>query len=41
MQISDGACELYAGGGLLKESTDMKEFEETKQKMQTMFALLR
>lgn len=41
MQISDGACELYAGGGLLKESTAMKEFEETKQKMQTMFALLR
>jgi isochorismate synthase len=41
MQISDGACELYAGGGLLKESSDMKEFEETKQKMQTMFALLR
>lgn len=30
------ACELYAGGGLLKESEMQKEWEETEAKMQTI-----
>lgn len=31
-----GVCELYAGGGLLRESEMEKEWKETEAKMQTM-----
>ena len=34
------ACELYAGGGLLKESEMQKEWEETEAKMQTIKRVL-
>ncbi len=36
MQIFDGCCALYAGGGLLDRSTEMKEWAETEAKMKTM-----
>lgn len=35
-----GICELYAGGGLLKESEMEKEWRETEAKMQTMMELV-
>ena len=34
--LQDGICELYAGGGLLKESEMDKEWKETEAKMQTI-----
>ena len=36
MQLLPGACRLYAGGGLLRESTEAQEWQETEDKMQTM-----
>lgn len=36
MQIEDNALSLYAGGGLLKESVEQNEWEETEAKMETM-----
>jgi len=38
--LPDGACELYAGGGLLKESEMEKEWKETEAKMQTIRRVL-
>lgn len=38
--LSGGICELYAGGGLLKESEMEKEWRETEAKMQTMMELV-
>ncbi len=38
--LPDGACELYAGGGLLKESQMEKEWKETEAKMQTIRRVL-
>lgn len=38
--LPDGICELYAGGGLLKESELEKEWNETEVKMQTMMELV-
>lgn len=38
--LPDGICELYAGGGLLKESEMEKEWRETEVKMQTMMELV-
>lgn len=38
--LPGGICELYAGGGLLKESEMEKEWRETKAKMQTMMELV-
>ena len=38
--LPDGICELYAGGGLLKESELEKEWRETEVKMQTMMELV-
>lgn len=38
--LPDGICELYAGGGLLKESEMEKEWRETEAKMQTMMELV-
>lgn len=40
MQIRGATCRLYAGGGLLKDSREQQEWEETEAKMQTMRALL-
>ena len=34
--LEDGTCELYAGGGLLKESEMEKEWKETEAKMMTI-----
>ncbi len=36
MEIFSGCCALYAGGGLLRDSTEMKEWAETEAKMKTM-----
>lgn len=38
--LPGGICELYAGGGLLKESVMEKEWRETEAKMQTMMELV-
>lgn len=38
--LPGGICELYAGGGLLKESEMEKEWRETEAKMQTMMELV-
>ena len=38
--LEEGTCELYAGGGLLKESEMEKEWKETEAKMQTMSTVL-
>ena len=40
MQISENHCRLYAGGGLLPDSIEQQEWEETEAKMQTMRTLL-
>ena len=40
MQILPDACLLYAGGGLLPESTEDREWQETEAKLQTMRQLL-
>ncbi len=40
MEISYRNLSLYAGGGLLDESEEATEWEETEKKMQTMKALL-
>lgn len=36
----DGACDLYAGGGLLRESTLQTEWEETEAKLNTMRSIM-
>ncbi len=38
MQIEGACCHLYAGGGLLKESSVEKEWKETEKKMETIKA---
>lgn len=40
MQIFPGFCRLYAGGGLMPESREEDEWEETEVKMRVMSALL-
>ena len=40
MRIRPGACDLFAGGGLLPDSTEAAEWEETEAKMRTMLNLL-
>lgn len=40
MQLSRSACRLYAGGGLLKESVEENEWQETEAKLDTMRQLL-
>lgn len=37
---ADGACDLYAGGGLLKESEMEAEWAETEAKMETIYKVL-
>lgn len=41
MQLSRSACRLYAGGGLLKESVEENEWQETETKLDTMRQLLK
>ena len=36
MQVEENRCRLYAGGGLLKDSSEEQEWEETTVKMETM-----
>lgn len=40
MQITDSAYHLYAGGGLLRESNEQQEWQETEAKMETMRRLI-
>jgi len=40
MEIKDHVCVLHAGGGLLRDSIEEKEWEETEAKMETMKELL-
>ena len=40
MQIFSGFCRLYAGGGLMPDSDEESEWQETAAKMQTMRRLL-
>jgi len=40
MQLSPNKACLYAGGGLLKDSTEEQEWEETRAKMETMLGLM-
>jgi isochorismate synthase len=40
MELCPDACRLYAGGGLLAESTVQKEWQETEAKLLTMRQLL-
>ena len=40
MQITGDECRLYAGGGLLRDSDEEQEWQETESKMQAMKALL-
>ena len=41
MEIEGACCHLYAGGGLLKESNEEKEWRETAKKMETIKATFR
>jgi isochorismate synthase len=40
MQILDDCYCLYAGGGLLRDSEEDQEWEETEAKLETMRSLL-
>lgn len=40
MRLRSGACDLFAGGGLLADSNEASEWEETEAKMRTMLNLL-
>ncbi|MCR5240702.1 MAG: isochorismate synthase [Prevotella sp.] len=40
MLIGDCCCHLYAGGGLLKDSTEEQEWQETEAKLETMRGVL-
>ena len=40
MNIEGNTCHLFAGGGLLKESTEEQEWAETEAKMETMRRIL-
>ena len=41
MEIMDNVCRLYAGGGLLIDSEEKREWEETEIKLNTMLNVLR
>ena len=41
MHLSRSTCRLYAGGGLLKESIEENEWQETESKLDTMRLLLK
>lgn len=40
MRLNGTSCDLYAGGGLLKDSTEQQEWDETEAKMETMRRIL-
>lgn len=40
MKVEDRRCRLYAGGGLLKDSTVEQEWQETEAKLETMRGVL-
>ena len=40
MNIDGNCCHLFAGGGLLRESTGEQEWQETEAKLETMRRLL-
>lgn len=40
MQIAADGCHLYAGGGLLRDSVEEQEWQETESKLEAMRALL-
>ena len=40
MKITPQAFRLYAGGGILTESVEQQEWEETEEKMKTMKKLI-
>ena len=40
MNIEGGLYHLYAGGGLLKDSSEEMEWQETEAKLQTMRKIL-
>ena len=40
MNIDGETCHLYAGGGLLKDSTEEQEWQETEAKMETLRRLI-
>jgi isochorismate synthase len=40
MNIDGTTCHLFAGGGLLKDSVEAQEWQETEAKMETMKRLL-
>ena len=40
MNVDGDKCHLYAGGGLLKDSTEEQEWQETEAKMETIRRLL-
>jgi len=40
MNIENNHYRLYAGGGLLKDSTEEQEWQETEAKLETMRSLL-
>lgn len=40
MLIEERCCHLYAGGGLLKDSTEEQEWQETEAKLETMRGVL-
>ena len=41
MNIEDGVYHLYAGGGLLKDSQEEQEWQETENKLGTMRQVIR
>ena len=40
MQITPDAYRLFAGGGILADSREQQEWEETQEKMKTMKTLI-
>jgi isochorismate synthase len=40
MNIKNDSCCLYAGGGLLKDSKEWQEWQETEAKLETMRRVL-
>ena len=40
MEIGSDGCRLYAGGGLLKDSVEEQEWQETEAKMMTMRSII-
>jgi isochorismate synthase len=41
MEICQEGYDLYAGGGLLRDSVEQQEWDETEAKLQTMRRIIR